>query len=96
MASSKEFRDFVLEQLSFIENITYKPMMGEFLLYSNGLLFGGVYDDRLLIKSTQTNQHFGLKSALPYTGAKPMLMIEDLENKQALKDIVVATLKGLK
>ena len=45
MASSKEYRDFILEELSLLDNITYKPMMGEYLLYYNGLLFGGIYDD---------------------------------------------------
>ena len=49
MATTKEYRDFILEELSLLDNITYKPMMGEYLLYYNGLLFGGIYDDRLLV-----------------------------------------------
>lgn len=96
MASSNEFKDFVLEQLNLIENISYKPMMGEFLLYSNGVLFGGVYDDRFLIKSTATNQQSNLKFDIPYEGSKPMLLVEDLDDKQKLKEIVLKTLKGLK
>jgi len=56
MASSKEYRDFILDQLKELSGITCKPMMGEFLLYNNGLLFGGIYDDRLLVKITDTNK----------------------------------------
>lgn len=50
MASTKEYRDYVLEQLNLLGDISYKPMMGEYLLYYRGVLFGGIYDDRLLIK----------------------------------------------
>ena len=96
MASTKIFKDFVLEQLNLLENVTYKPMMGEFLLYCKGIYFGGIFDDRFLIKSTTTNKDLNLKSATPYEGAKPMLLIENLENKEYLKKVVTQTINGLK
>lgn len=96
MASTKIFKDFVLEQLNLLENVTYKPMMGEFLLYCKGIYFGGIFDDRFLIKSTTTNKDLNLKSATPYEGAKPMLLIENLEDKEYLKKVATQTINGLK
>lgn len=95
MATSKEFRDFLLEQLQSLQEITYRPMMGEYLLYYNGLLFGGIYDERLLVKITSTNQKFQLKEQIPYAGAKPMAYIQDLEHPQVLQEIILETCKGL-
>lgn len=57
MASTKEYRDYVLEQLNLLGDISYKPMMGEYLLYYKGVLFGGIYDDRLLIKKVESNEN---------------------------------------
>ena len=96
MSSTKEYKDFILEQLSLAEDITVKPMMGEYLLYKNGVLFGGIYDDRLLIKITKSNAKFDLDKAVPYDGAKHMYLVDDLENKEKLKDIVYDTYKDLK
>ena len=96
MASSKEYLDFILEQLSGVENITYRPMMGEFLLYSDGKLFGGIYDDRLLIKKVDNNSGFNLSEQLPYDGAKPMYFVENVDDEEALSTIVRATCLGLK
>ena len=56
MATTKEYRDFVLEQLNLLDTITCKSMMGEYLLYYNGILFGGIYDDRLLVKIVDSNK----------------------------------------
>ena len=95
MPSSKEYKDFILEQLSLSGDITFKPMMGEYLIYKNGVLFGGIYDDRLLIKITKSNTNYGLNKALPYGGAKPMYLVEDLENTEKLKNIVYDTYKDL-
>lgn len=95
MASSKDYRDFILDQLSILNGITYKPMMGEFLLYYNGLLFGGIYDDRLLVKKTDTNYGYEMDEAIPYTGAKPMYLV-DVDDQELLKDIVLDTCRGLK
>lgn len=96
MASTKIFKDFLLEQLNLLDNVTYKPMMGEFLIYCKGIYFGGIFDDRFLIKSTPTNEDLNLKSAIPYEGAKPMLLIENLEDKEYLKMVVTQTINGLK
>ena len=96
MASSKEYRDFILEQLSLAGDITFKPMMGEYLLYKSGVLVGGVYDDRLLIKITANNGKFDLETALPYDGAKPMYFVDDLEDKEKLAQIIRDTYGDLK
>ena len=96
MPSRKEYKDFILEQLSLSGDITFKPMMGEYLLYKSGVLFGGIYDDRLLVKITANNAKYGLDKAVPYDGAKHMYLVDDLENKEKLKDIVYDTYKDLK
>ena len=96
MASSKEYKDFILEQLSLAGDITFKPMMGEYLLYKSGVLVGGVYDDRLLIKITANNGKFGLEKALPYDGAKSMYFVDDLEDKEKLAQIIRDTYGDLK
>ena len=95
MASTKEYRDFVLEQLSETLNITSRPMMGEFLLYSNGILFGGIYDDRLLVKIVPENEQYKMPKEIPYANAKPMYLVQDIDDKEKLADIVKATVKGL-
>ena len=96
MASTKEYRDFILEQLSVLEDISCKPMMGEYLFYHNGILFGGIYDDRFLVKKTETNKEYDMKDSIPYDGAKPMYLVEDVDNQDTLKDIVLDTCRGLK
>ena len=96
MASSKDYRDFVLEQLNYLDGITCKPMMGEFLLYYNNLLFGGIYDDRFLVKKVDTNKKYKMEEAIPYETAKPMYLVEEVENQEQLKDIVLDTYMGLK
>lgn len=95
MSSTKEYRDFVLEQLNFSDNITVKQMMGEYLLYYDGVLFGGIYDNRLLVKITENNQKYGMEKALPYDGAKPMYSVGDLDDKEKLKNIISDTYKDL-
>ena len=86
MPSSREYLDFVLEQLSVAEGVAWKQMMGEYLLYLNGRLIGGVYDNRLLVKPTKGAQALMPDAAyeLPYPGAKPMLLVEDMENRDLL------------
>lgn len=96
MPTSKEYKDFILEQLSSLDGITCKPMMGEYLLYRDKLLFGGIYDNRLLVKKTEGNAVFGLNEALPYDGAKSMYLIEDIDDAKKLKEIVIKTFTGLK
>ena len=96
MATSKEFRDYVVEALTMaLGEVTCRPMMGEYLLYYKGELFGGIYDGRVLIKIAETNKKFGLCEEIPYKGAKPMFMIEDLDESEKVKAIIFETLKGL-
>ena len=88
MATSKEYKDFILEQLDLLENITCKAMMGEFLLYYNDVLFGGIYDNRLLVKIVDTNKKYNMQEQIPYESAKPMYLVDDVDNKELLKEIV--------
>ena len=96
MSTKAEFRDYVVEQLGICGEIRCRPMMGEYLLYCGGVLFGGFYDNRLLIKRTENNKKFNLKEAIPYKGAKPMYLIEDVEDRDTLKEIIITTCKELK
>ena len=95
MATSKEYKDFVLEQLDILDNITCKAMMGEFLLYYNDVLFGGIYDNRLLVKIVDTNKKYNMQEQIPYETAKPMYLVDDVDNKELLKEIIIETCKGL-
>ncbi|MBR6097601.1 TfoX/Sxy family protein [Candidatus Saccharibacteria bacterium] len=95
MASTKEYRDYILEQLSLVPNVTCRPMMGEFLLYADGVLFGGIYDDRLLVKKTDDNAEFGMSEALPYEGAKPMYLVDEVDDRERVKEIIERTVEGL-
>ena len=95
MATTKEYKDFVLEQLNNLEDITYKPMMGEYLLYYKGVLFGGIYDDRFLIKIVEQNKKYKMSKEIPYEHAKPMYLIKDIENKEQLREIILDTYKDL-
>ena len=96
MATTKEYRDFILEQLNLLDNITCKSMMGEYLLYYNGLLFGGIYDDRLLVKIVDSNKKYNMQESIPYESAKPMYFVDDVDNQETLRDIVLDTCKDLK
>ena len=95
MATTKEYKNFILEQLNNLDNITCKSMMGEYILYYNGTLFGGIYDDRLLVKITELNKKYNMKESIPYEHAKPMYLVDDVDNQDKLKDIVLDTCKGL-
>lgn len=92
--SKKEYRDYILEQLDLLDNITSRPMMGEYLLYYKGLLFGGIYDNRLLIKKVDSNKKYKLKENIPYEGAKPMYLV-DIDNLEILKSIILDTYDDL-
>ena len=96
MATTKDYRDFILEQLNLLDNITCKSMMGEYLLYYNGILFGGIYDDRLLVKIVDNNKKYKMEEAIPYNGAKTMYLVDNVDNNDLLKDIVLDTYNGLK
>ena len=90
MASSKEYLDFVLEQLSELDDITYKAMMGEYIIYYRGKIVGGVYDDRFLVKSVNTAKNMMPEAELelPYEGAKEMLLVDNIEDKEFLKELL--------
>lgn len=96
MATTKDYRDFILEQLNLLDNITCKSMMGEYLLYYNGLLFGGIYDDRLLVKIVDSNKKYNMQESIPYESAKSMYLVDDVDNQETLRDIVLDTCKDLK
>lgn len=95
MATTKEYYNYVIDNLNKIEGITNRPMMGEYLLYYNSLLFGGIYDNRVLVKITDTNKKYNMEEAIPYKGAKLMYHLKDLENEELVKNIILDTCKGL-
>lgn len=95
MATSKEYKDFIIEQLDLLGNITCRAMMGEFLLYYDNVLFGGIYDNRLLVKIVDTNKKYNMSEQIPYEGAKAMYLVNDVDNKERLKEIVIETCKRL-
>lgn len=90
MASSKEYLDFVLEQLSELDDITYKAMMGEYIIYYREKIVGGVYDDRFLVKPVKAAKNMMPEAELelPYEGAKEMLLVDNVENKEFLKELL--------
>ena len=95
MATTKDYKDFILDSLSLLDNITCKQMMGEYLLYYNDVLFGGIYDNRLLVKIVDSNQKYHMQESIPYENAKPMFLVDDIDNKEILRDIVLDTYKDL-
>ncbi len=92
MASTKEYLDFILDGLSELNDISYRLMMGEYLLYYKGRIFGGIYDNRFLVKPTESAVRLmpAAASELPYEGAKPMLLAENIEDRDFLKKLVEA------
>ena len=92
MASSKEYLDFVLEQLSELDDISYKAMMGEFIIYYRGKIVGGVYDNRFLVKPVRAAKDMMPEAELelPYEGAKEMLLVDNVENKEFLRELLEA------
>lgn len=92
MASSKEYLDFILEQLSELDDISYRAMMGEYIIYYRGKIVGGIYDDRFLVKNVKATSELMPDASLelPYEGAKEMLLVDDIDNKILLKDLLEA------
>lgn len=92
MASSRAYLNFILEQLSEIDGITWKQMMGEYILYMNGRTFGGIYDDRFLVKPTGSARAMmpDAEMELPYEGAKEMLMVDHVDSRDFLKQMLTA------
>lgn len=97
MASTKEYLDFVLDQLEGLPEITYRKMMGEYILYYKGKIMGGVYDDRLLVKNLPSARALmpDAPVELPYEGAAGMLLVEEVENRTLLRALFEALYKDL-
>ena len=94
MASSAEYLEYVLDLLADVPEITTRKMMGEYLLYSSGKLFGGVYDDRFLVKDTKASRAVLSTSEIPYDGASAMMLV-DIEDRDSIADLVISMLPEL-
>lgn len=92
MASSRDYLDFILEQLTELDGIAYRAMMGEYILYFRGKIVGGIYDDRLLIKPTASAKAMLPEAVreVPYEGAKEMLLVDRVEDRDFLRDLLEA------
>ena len=92
MASNREYLDYILEQLSGLENVTWKTMMGEYILYWRGKIVGGIYDDRFLVKPTKSALAMmpDADRELPYEGAKEMLLVDNVDNRTFLEELLTA------
>ena len=92
MASSKAYLAFVLEQLSELDEVSYKTMMGEYIIYYRGKVVGGIYDDRFLVKPVKSaiTMMPNADRELPYEGAKEMLLVENVENREFLRELMEA------
>ena len=92
MASSKGYLDFILEQLSELDGISWRAMMGEYIIYYRGKIVGGIYDDRFLVKPTKSAAAMmpNADREIPYEGAKEMLLVDNVENREFLRDLLEA------
>ena len=92
MTSSKKYLEYIMEQLSGLDDVSYRAMMGEYIIYYRGKIVGGIYDDRFLIKPVKTAVEMmpDADMELPYEGAKEMLLVEDVENREFLKELFEA------
>ena len=97
MASSKEYLEFILEQLPGSNDTSYRAMMGEFIIYYRGKVVGGIYDDRFLVKPTQSALTMipNADMEVPYEGAKEMILVDDVENREFLRELLEAMYKEL-
>jgi TfoX/Sxy family transcriptional regulator of competence genes len=92
MASSKGYLDFILEQLSGLDDVSYRAMMGEYIIYYRGKIVGGIYDDRFLVKPTKSAVAMmpNASMELPYEGSKEMLLVDNVENRDFLRELIEA------
>jgi TfoX/Sxy family transcriptional regulator of competence genes len=97
MASSKDYLEYILGQLSDLDEITYRAMMGEYIIYYRGKIIGGIYDDRFLVKPVKSAMAMMPEAdmELPYEGAKEMLLVDDVENREFLKELIEAMYEEL-
>ncbi len=98
MASRREYLNYILDQLSGLSGITYRAMMGEYILYFNGRIIGGIYDDRLLVKPVKAALSLmpSAKKEVPYEGAKEMLLVEDVDNREFLEEFFLRYLRNFR
>ena len=91
MASSKDYLNFVLDQLSDLTDITFRQMMGEYIIYFKGKIIGGIYDDRFLVKPTASalRKMPSAPHEIPYDGAKEMLLVDEIDNREFLKELIL-------
>ncbi len=92
MASSKDYLEYILDQLSELDDISYRAMMGEYIIYYHGKVVGGIYDDRFLVKPVKAAMAMmpDAEMELPYEGAKEMLLVDDVENREFLRELLEA------
>lgn len=92
MASSKEYLDYIMEQLSELDEVSYRKMMGEYIIYYRGKIVGGIYDDRFLVKPVNAALKLLPNAAreLPYEGAKEMLLVDETDDKDLLRNLLDA------
>lgn len=92
MASDKRYLEFIMEQLSLLDGVTYRAMMGEYIIYYRGKIVGGIYDDRFLVKPTKSARSLMPDAALetPYDGAKEMLLVDNVEDREFLAKLINA------
>ena len=92
MASSKDYLEYILDQLSGLDDISYRAMMGEYIIYYRGKVVGGIYDDRFLVKPVKSAMAMmpDANLELPYEGAKEMLLVDDVENREFLRELLEA------
>lgn len=92
MTSSRNYLDFVLDRLSDVDDVTYRLMMGEYILYFKGKVIGGIYDDRFLVKPTKSAKRLMPEAAYetPYTGAKDMLLVDNIDDSDFLRELLEA------
>lgn len=97
MASHKEYLDFILEQLSDLEEITYRTMMGEYIIYYRGRIIGGIYDNRFLVKPVRSAIALMPDASyeLPYEGAKEMLVVDNIDSSEFLTELLKAMYEEL-
>ena len=95
MASNNNYLVYVLELLREVDGISYKKMMGEYILYKDGVIFGGIYDNLFLVKNSKSIDEDEFKKIVPYPNAKPMLLI-DSEDPDEIRDIVYTIVNDLK
>ena len=90
MPSSKEYLEYVMDQLSGLQDVTYKAMMGEYIIYYRGKIVGGIYDDRFLVKPVKAALDImpDAEMEIPYEGAKQMILVDDVENRSFLTELL--------